>query len=185
MSAIRLSDSPRFASLESCDSGCTSATWLRSSSSTSRPPTPVSVDLDVGKQRLGRQFRRVAAQQRHRHQAPRDHRVDRHRPLDPLPRPMRQVLHLAARLQHPVPVLDAPPQPVPFQHLLRVLPGLHRQRREQEPLQPLGPLRLRRLAHVHQVQPRRRGGLVRVRQLHRLPAQLHLRLARRADSRPT
>ena len=83
-------------------------------------------DLDVGKQRPGRQFRRVAAQQRHRRQSPGDHRVDRHRPLDPLPRPMRQVLHLAARLQHPVPVLDAPPQPVPFQHPFRILPRLHR-----------------------------------------------------------
>ncbi len=68
--------------------------------------------FDLREQRVRRQFRRVPSQQSHQRQPPGDHRVDRHRPLDPLPLPVPQVLHPAARLQHPVPDLDAPEQAV-------------------------------------------------------------------------
>ena len=56
----------------------------------------------------------VPAKQNHGRQPPRDHRIDRPRSLSSLSVPTPQLLHLAARLQHAVAVLDPPAQQEPL-----------------------------------------------------------------------
>ena len=82
----------------------------------------------------------VPAKQNHGRQPPRGHRVDRPRSLSSLSAPTPQLLHLAARLQHAVAVLDPPAQQGPLQHPLRVLPRRHSQPRRQKPLQQFRPV---------------------------------------------
>ena len=95
-------------------------------------------DLRFREQVFGRQFRRGPSEQRKGRKPPRDHRVQRDRPLDPLRRVVGRLLHVAPRFQDPVPVLDAPAQGVEVEHLHRRRPPRDGKGRQQQPFHRFG-----------------------------------------------
>ncbi len=86
---------------------------------------------------------------------------------------MAEIFDLAARLEHAVPVFDAPAQAVPCEDFEGLLPGCHRQGGQQEPFQWLEVVWCRLFADMHEAELKRSrtlaGALARHWQLHGAP----------------
>ena len=108
---------------------------------------------------------------------PPDDHLDGHRPFEALGRVVLQLLDLAAGLEDPEVLFDAPAQDVPAQDLRGVGGAGHGQRGQHEPFQRLGRGRRMFLARMDDPQLDRRGPGAR--QRHLPVAQCHVGDARR------
>ena len=70
--------------------------------------------FSISLQYLGRQFRRLSAQERHKHYPPCDNQIYCYRPLEPPGGLMRQGFNPTPGFQHTMPVFYAPAQAIPF-----------------------------------------------------------------------
>ena len=91
------------------------------------------LDLQFGKQHVGRQVRVFAPEQRHQQNAPGDDQVDGSGPGDALGGAVGEFLHLAAGLQNAVPILDAPAPGIVFDDPATGLGGVHGEGGEKQP----------------------------------------------------
>ena len=133
--------------------------------------------LAIREQQFARQFRHLAPELDHQLDPPPHDHLDGNGSFEPLGRVVLQLLDLAAGLEDPEVLFDAPAQGVPAQDTRGVGGARHRQRGQHEPLQRLGRGRRMFLARMDDPQLDRRGPGAG--QRHLPVAQCHVGDARR------
>src|SRR5208283_1190573 len=95
------------------------------------------LNFEIGEQHFGRKLRGISAQEGHQHNSPGDDQINGDGAFDTFGGFMSGVFGAASRLEHAMPVFNAPTQAVPAQAHKGVLFRLYFHRGQQEPLNGL------------------------------------------------